>query len=407
MRRLTLMLVAVLALASPAAAQDMPAAEQIHGRGLPTADLPDGTVTVRVVREAIGNDLPGQEVRIVGGARPLTATTDDFGRAEFKGLTPGVELHAEVTVNGEALRSDPFVAPQRGGLRVILVAGMAGAAERRAAEQERARAAPAVKGAVTLGGNSRIIGEFQNDALFLFYQLDIVNNARAPVDIGGPLDFTLPQRAAGASLMDGSPKTATINGRHLVVQGPFAPGITTVNVQFQLQFPGSEATVTQPFPLPVEGLPVFFEKLGTVTVTSPQLRPEGERVAPNGTAFLAATSEVLPAGTELVLQLSNLPAHSKTPGYVAIGLALAVFALGIWLSVTARQGAAAVAALNARRETLLEKLADLERARRSAKIGDEKYLTRRQRMMAELEELYHEIELASGRRQGGDEGVPA
>ena len=44
-------------------AQDMPDPSLIHGRAIPAQELPDGTVTVRVVREAIGNNVPGQQVQ--------------------------------------------------------------------------------------------------------------------------------------------------------------------------------------------------------------------------------------------------------------------------------------------------------------------------------------------------------
>src|SRR5688572_17325684 len=191
MRRL-LPVLCLVAVAGTAWAQNMPAPQEIHGKGLPAPELPVGTVTVRVVREAIGNNIAGQQVRIVAGGQAMTTTTDELGRAEFKGLPPDAELHAEATVDGEALSSDTFRVPERGGLRVILVAGMAQAAARQAQEAAAARAAPAVRGVVTLGGNTRIVAEFQNDSLFVFYQLDIVNDARAPVDIGGPLQLELP-----------------------------------------------------------------------------------------------------------------------------------------------------------------------------------------------------------------------
>ena len=43
---------------------NMPDPSLIHGRALPAPELPAGTVTVRVVREAIGNNVVGQEVRL-------------------------------------------------------------------------------------------------------------------------------------------------------------------------------------------------------------------------------------------------------------------------------------------------------------------------------------------------------
>src|SRR4029450_1915637 len=126
-----LAVVMVAALSSGAFAQDMPDPSLIHGRAIPAPELANGTVTVRVVREAIGNNLPGQQVRVTVGGAPRTATTDSQGRAEFTDLPKGeTNAIAEVTVDGEKLVSQPFSIPASGGLRVILVAGIAQAAGR-------------------------------------------------------------------------------------------------------------------------------------------------------------------------------------------------------------------------------------------------------------------------------------
>jgi hypothetical protein len=393
--------------ASDAGAQDMPAPEMVHGKALAQSNLPDGTVTVRIARESIGNWLSGQTVRVQVDGRTVSARTDDQGRAEFRSLTRDAELRAEATVDGEALVSEPFRVPSSGGLRVILIAGIAQAAERRKAEEAAALAAPPVKGVISLGGDTRIVAEFQNDALFVFYQLDIVNTARAPVDIGGPFELTLPQRAAGASLLEGAPKTASIDGRYVEVQGPFAPGITTVNVQFQLRYSGPELTIEQQFPVAVQQLPFFIERLGNLTVTSPQMRPDGERAGANGSAFAALTSSSsLPAGATVSLELKNLPAQSRVAAYISVGLALLTIAIGVWLSVGARR-TDLHATLISRRDALLSRLEELEIKRRNGKMADERYLSRRQRLIADLEDTYHEIDLAGGRSQGGDEGVAA
>ena len=405
--RLSLVIVCLLGVVSGALAQDMPAPELMHGKALPQPNLPDGTVTVRVARESVGNWLPGQTVRIQVNGRTVSARTDEQGRAEFPSLPRDAELRAEATVDGEALASDPFRVPSTGGVRIALIAGMAKAAERRKAEEAAALAAPAVKGVISLGGDTRIIAEFENDALFVFYQLDIVNSARAPVDIGGPFELTLPQRAAGATLLEGARKTASIDGRYLEVQGPFAPGVTTVNVQFQLRYSGPELTIDQQFPIAVQQLPFFIERLGNLTVTSPQMRPDGDRAGANGSVFSALTSSsTLPAGSTVSLELKNLPAQSRVAAYVAVGLALVVIGAGVWLSVAARRTDLRTV-LVSRRDGLLSRLEDLEIKRRNGKMADERYLTRRQRLIAELEDVYHEIDLAGGRSQGGDEGVAA
>src|SRR4030095_5543899 len=59
---------------------NMPDPSLIHGKALPAPELPSGTVTVRVVREAIGNNIADQDVRVTVGGMTRTARTDDQGR---------------------------------------------------------------------------------------------------------------------------------------------------------------------------------------------------------------------------------------------------------------------------------------------------------------------------------------
>src|SRR5688500_15151398 len=116
-------------LAAPAFAQvAMPDPSLIHGRAIPAAELADGTVTVRVVRENIGNNITGQDVSLTSEGSTRTVATDDQGRALFTNLPVGAPATAQAVVNGETLTSEPFTVPTSGGLRVILVAGLAQAA---------------------------------------------------------------------------------------------------------------------------------------------------------------------------------------------------------------------------------------------------------------------------------------
>src|SRR2546426_8762207 len=150
----------VLAFAAPALAQlNMPDPSVINGKALPAGDLQTGTITVRVVRESIGNNIVGQQVTVTVNGETKKAVTDEQGRAEFRGLPAGANGVAEANVKGEQLKSDPFVVPTAGGLRVILVAGIREAAERKKKEEAAAAAAPPGKGAVGRGGNSRSIFE--------------------------------------------------------------------------------------------------------------------------------------------------------------------------------------------------------------------------------------------------------
>src|SRR6478672_10273728 len=122
-------LVLVLGLPAFAVAQvAMPDPSMINGKALPAGDLQTGTITVRVVRESVGNNIVGQQVTMTVNGDTKKAVTEEQGRAEVKGLPAGANGRAEANVKGEQLQSDPFVVPASGGLRVILVSGIAQAA---------------------------------------------------------------------------------------------------------------------------------------------------------------------------------------------------------------------------------------------------------------------------------------
>lgn len=379
----------------------MPDPALIHGRAIPAAELPIGTVTVRVVREAIGNNVAGQGVRLTVNGSARNATTDDQGRAEFPNLPAGAEVRAEATINGEALVSDTFMVPATGGLRVILVAGLKEAAARKEQEASAAAAAPAVPGVVVIGPNSRMLLEFRNDTLQMFYVLDIVNNARTRVDIGGPLVVDLPEGAGGAAVLEGSSPSATVSGDRLTVTGPFAAGVTSVQVGFQLRQDSPNLTVQQTWPIPVQQLTVAMQKVGSASMQSPQFSTVGEVKAETGTPFLLASGPAVPAGGTVTIQLSNLPAHNPMPRYVALTLVAAIIACGGWMAFGARTGAKDPRPrLIARRKALLAELAALETRRRAGRAVDD---VRRRRLLAELEHIYGELDEAHAPRGGGED----
>ena len=406
-RVLALIVAAVLALGS-AFAQDMPDPSLINGRAIPAADLPNGTVTVRVVREAIGNNMSGQKVTVTVGRTTQTATTDDQGRAEFKSLPRGADAIAEVTVEGETLRSQPFAVPTSGGLRVILVAGIAKAAERKKQEEAAAAATPPVKGTIVLGSNTRVLVQFRDDLLEVFYVLEIVNSARARVDIGGPLVVELPREALGASVIEGSSPSATVSNGRLVVTGPFASGTTAVQVGFRLPHRSDELTLSQTWPVALQRVIVGVERIDGVKMSSPQFTTTNEVPTGDGTVFILGSGPALQAGGTTTVTLSGLPYHSNTARYFALALAVGIALLGVWLSTTGLTGRAqARQALTARRNTLLGQLAQLETKRRAGTVDSSSYATRRQRLVTELERIYGELDEAGAGPEGGGEGVAA
>jgi hypothetical protein len=402
-----LFLLLTLLMAVPASAQvQMPDPSLIHGRALPGPELPTGTVTVRVVRESIGNDAPGQIVSVAIGGRTVTATTDAMGRAEFSGLTAGQEARATVTVDGEALESQPFMVPSNGGLRVILVAGIAAAAERRAAEASKAAAAPPTRGVVVFGGNSRVLMQFDNDTLTVYYVLEILNNARTRVDVGAPLVVELPPGATGATALEGSTKQGVIDGNRLTITGPFDAGATPVQVAFRQSYGSTTWTLEQRWPAAFEQVTVGAEKVGSLAMTSPQLATTNEVTSDNGTVFVLGRGPALAAGQPMTVTLSNLPFESRMPLYVALGLAGGLLALGAWLGFGGRRRETSRQALSDRREALLQELEQVDARRRDGSMSAERHATRRQRLVQELEQIYGELDQTTS-PQGGGEGVAA
>jgi hypothetical protein len=383
-------------MAAGIASGQLPDPALMNGKALSAPELPAGTVTVRIFREAIGNGVAGQMVTVTSGGRSWTAKTDESGRAEFKDLPRAGQGRAEATVDGEHLVSDPFAVPASGGLRVALVAGLARAAERRKQAEAEALAAPPVRGVVSIGGNTRIIAEFQGDALRFFYQLDIVNSNRSRVDLGGPFVLDLPREAGGAEIREGSPKTASLNGTRLTVTGPFNPGTTTVNLAFQLQYSGSRYTFTQVWPVAVSDWFVGIERVNDIVVSSPQMQQTEERTTEEGSNFIVSGGPPMPAGSAFTLTLSNLPAQSRVAPTVAVAIALLILGAGAWLAfrITATTPDSQ-AALEKRRDAALGKLEDLERARRSGSMADERYLPRRERLLNDLEHIYGQLDAST------------
>ena len=88
------------------------------------------------------------------------------------------------------------------------------------------------------------------------------------------------------------------------------------------------------------------------------------------------------------------------------GLTLTIVAVGIWL---ARSGGAkeAVRALTAQRDQLMKELEQLELKRRAGTVSAERYASRKQRLMSELEAVYGELDDLHVGPQGGGEGIAA
>ena len=378
-----------------AVSAQMPDLRAMSGRPLPSPDLPDGTVTVRVIRGTMTNNVAGVEVELHGAGPVRKAVTGPEGRAQFSGLPPGASVRALVVVGGQRLESGPLGVPARGGVRTLLVAADSGDANAPAAQpQPPAGAAPAGDATrLSLGSNSRIAVEFSDDVLQVFYLLEIVNRSDESMNPPGGLVFALPDAAEGTAVLEGSSPLASAAGNRVTVCGPLPPGITPVQIGFRVDSFGEAFTLEQPFPLPIEMVVTAVQKIGDLRVASPQLL-RSQDVPLQGTLYIMGSGPALPAGSPLVLSLTGLPHHRRAPMWIALGFAAVVIVFGAWLAWSPRTPAPESdrERLESRRADGLAALAALEQAHRGGTIDDGEYASRRAALVRTLEALYAQLD---------------
>jgi hypothetical protein len=399
--RLAVVLIVALLGAWPASAQiAMPKASEMSGIPRPDGALPPGTLTVRLVRDSLANNIAKHKVEIQVGGATRSAETDENGRATFSSLAPGSRVQASATVDGEALRSREFDMPSTGGIRLMLVAaarpdagGSATAAPTGPAPADPGATATAAKGSVSLSSQSRIVVEHGEDGPRFFYLFDIMNSTGAPVDIGGPVTFELPDGATGATVLEGSTPQATANGPRVIVTGPFQPGPTVVQIGFVLPSGGPTLEVAQAMPIALPQLTVIAEKVGGLHLTSRQFTNHVDREM-DGRSYVLANGPGLAPGAVLTLTFENLPHHSRWPRWLALGLALGILAIGaVAAAGSRRQDTSRVDRMVARRDRLLDHLVRVEEDIRT-KGADAQRAARREDLVSQLEVVYHDLDEA-------------
>jgi len=394
-----LTLIAVVGAVTASAQFQMPDPKQMSGIPRPVTDLPDRTVSVRVIRGDLSNNIANQEVELTVDGKPLRAKTDENGRAEFGSLPSGT-VKAATTVDGERLESQEFPAPERGGIRLMLVA----TDKEKEAQAARDAGLPAVTGNVILGGETRIVIEPDDESARVYYLLDIQNTARTKVNPETDFQFDAPKGAGGVTLMEGSSPLASVTGPRVRVNGPFPPGATFVQIGYVLPLKNGTLELTQPFPATLDHLGIIVKKVGDAKLSSSLIERQQDMAAGNE-MYIAAAGGAVQVGKPVTLTVSGLPHHSSAPRNIALALAVLVVAAGIWFARAPGEESpvAERKALTARRERLFHDLVRLETDRRRGKGDPSRYRARREELVSALEHVYGA--LASG-PAGPDPGRP-
>lgn len=309
----------------------MPDPKSMSGIPRPDTTVPVGTVSVRVVRGGFDRNLANQPVEFTIDGNTQVVNTGADGRALVKGVRNGATVSVATTVDGERVTSQSFTMSTTGVLIALVATDPADAA--RAAEDKARASAPPTKGTVVLGPESRVIVELGEDGLTVFYLLDVLNTARTPVDIGGPLIFDLPQGARGVTILQDSSPQGSANGPRLIVTGPFQPGSTPIQAAYELPYRGATAQLVQVWPATLQQLILLVEKHGDLEIASPQITRRA-MMSSQGKAFINAMGAAIPAGQSLTLDISGLPFHQTWPRWVALAFAAGFLSWGLWAGMT-------------------------------------------------------------------------
>lgn len=400
---LAIVLLGSLLSAVPARAQmggmggtGMPDAKAMSGIPRPDGSVPEGTVSVRLVRGQLSNPIVGHPVEFIVGGSRQTASTDESGHAVVRGLTPGSLVRAAATVDGERIESQDFEVPAGQGVLMLLAA-----TDKSAAQDLAKRAVP---GEVSLGGQSRIVTQFEDEVLQVYYLLDVANGRAEPVSKTFTLE--LPSDAVNATILEGSAPNAVVKGRRVTVTGPFAPGVTSFQVAYSLP-PAARVTIRQAFPVALGQVAVMAERIGAMTMVSPQLT-EIRESSDSGKAFLVGMGPALQPGGVLTLDIAGLPHHASWPRNAALALAVSVLAMGVWGASRTGGRSAETAArlqLEKRREAVFAELVQLDR-RKAGATDEPSAEARRAELMAELERIYGELDTETATTRG-DQVAPA
>ena len=241
--------------------------------------------------------------------------------------------------------------------------------------------------------------------LQVFYLFDIVNAAGTPVKTAGPIVFDMPPGAKNATVIEGSTPLAFARGTQVTVEGPFAPGATSLQMACTLPQSG-EATIALRLPIGLDQVTVMAEKVGDMVLTSAQLTNMRES-ADGAKRFLFASGPGLAAGEVLSFELTGLPHHPLWPRNLALVLAVVILGAGGWAAFRpgGAPGVLARRQLEGRRETTVRRGGAARPADRGwhARPGTEG--ARRAELVAELERIYGELDTEAG--PGDDQGLAA
>jgi hypothetical protein len=105
--------------------------------------------------------------------------------------------------------------------------------------------------------------------------------------------------------------------------------VTAVQAAYELPYSGGTATFTQVWPAALQQMNVMVQQIGGLSISSPQFSATRD-VNDQGQALILGTGPGLASGQALTLEISGLPHHATWPRNLALGMASAIIAAGLW-----------------------------------------------------------------------------
>ena len=383
-RRLGAVIIAgILGFGALVSAQPDP--RRMSGIPLPDPQLSTGTISVRVIRGQMSNNVEDHPVELTQGDELVTVNTDGDGRATFLMLNPGSSASVSTVLDGVHLESQQFPVPNQGGIRLLLVGEDVG----NVTSDE-----VVLPGEITLGSDSRIAVELGEESVTVFYFLDIMNWQDVSVEPRSAVSVSVPEDAEGTTILRESSPRSRVDGTTVSLPGPFAPGMTPLRMAYVLPYTGDRLAIQQRFPADLEALLVVVEKWGDMNVISEQISRRadmGPDAIGGDTTYIFGAGLRVQAGVPVAFEISGLPHHNRLPATVALVLAGVMLFAGIWGAVPGVDNSVKndnLQRLEVKKNRLFEELVKLEHQRRIGKIGTTKYSSRRSAVIAAIEVVY-------------------
>jgi hypothetical protein len=223
-----------------------------------------------------------------------------------------------------------------------------------------------------------------------FNIFEIQNTSRTPVQPVVPIVFPVPAGSTQLAMLDGSSPLAVAAGDRVNVSGPFPPGVTSIQFAYTMPYSGGSTSITQRVPAGLAGVSVAAQKVGAMTMTSPQLTQQRVMTA-DGQTYMVGQGPPLAAGSDITLAFTGLPHAPVWPRNTAVALAVLILLAGTFAAVQGRKARGVAVErqrLETERERLFAELTVLEAGQRAGTADPAFYAARRRELVIGLERIY-------------------